>query len=240
MNRQAREQVYAYYSAGQILLRVTQRLGIGIGAVALALGALDYVRVNSFAYASRLSPLREAKVERVVMTPAPERARMAVSSVTPAVLTPRAEIKIAALAPVSAPTIPSTDVEMVSPPVTAALLNHSSFAMVRPDTPPEVNPPPLSIMLPDTLPVNNSPPAPIALPANDSPLLSMSSSIPLPEPVLQPAVWSGPVPLPRPAPGVPPPSPAELLGLNGKDYAKAERCLANAVYFESRSEPVRG
>jgi spore germination cell wall hydrolase CwlJ-like protein len=24
-----------------------------------------------------------------------------------------------------------------------------------------------------------------------------------------------------------------------KDYAKAERCLANAVYFESRSEPVR-
>jgi hypothetical protein len=48
------------------------------------------------------------------------------------------------------------------------------------------------------------------------------------------------VPLPRPAPGAPPPSPAERLHLEGKDYAKAERCLANAVYFESRSEPVRG
>jgi spore germination cell wall hydrolase CwlJ-like protein len=52
------------------------------------------------------------------------------------------------------------------------------------------------------------------------------------------------VPLPRPAPGVPPPSPAERLGLTKpgmeKEYAKAERCLANAIYFEARSEPVRG
>jgi hypothetical protein len=48
------------------------------------------------------------------------------------------------------------------------------------------------------------------------------------------------VPMPRPAPGVPPPSPAQRLKLEGKDYAKAERCLANAIYFEARSEPVRG
>jgi hypothetical protein len=48
------------------------------------------------------------------------------------------------------------------------------------------------------------------------------------------------VPMPRPAPGVPPPSPAERLHLEGKERARAERCLANAVYFEARSEPVRG
>ncbi len=48
------------------------------------------------------------------------------------------------------------------------------------------------------------------------------------------------VPMPRPAPGAPPPSPAELLHLEGKTYAKAERCLANAIYFEARSEPVSG
>ena len=52
------------------------------------------------------------------------------------------------------------------------------------------------------------------------------------------------VPLPIPAPGLPPPSPAERLGLLGadkeKDYSKALRCLANAIYFEARSEPVRG
>lgn len=48
------------------------------------------------------------------------------------------------------------------------------------------------------------------------------------------------VPMPTPAPGVPPPSPAQRLKLEGKEYAKAERCLANAIYFEARSEPIRG
>jgi Cell Wall Hydrolase len=37
-----------------------------------------------------------------------------------------------------------------------------------------------------------------------------------------------------------PKSPAERLGLQGKARAKAEQCLANAVYFEARGEPVRG
>ena len=50
----------------------------------------------------------------------------------------------------------------------------------------------------------------------------------------------GEVPLPRSAPGAPPPSPAQLLHLDDKAYAKAERCLSRAIYFESRSEPVRG
>ena len=37
-----------------------------------------------------------------------------------------------------------------------------------------------------------------------------------------------------------PRSPAERLGLTGPARAKAEKCLANAVYFEARGEPVRG
>jgi spore germination cell wall hydrolase CwlJ-like protein len=37
-----------------------------------------------------------------------------------------------------------------------------------------------------------------------------------------------------------PKSPAERLGLTGGERAKAEKCLANAVYFESRGEPVKG
>jgi spore germination cell wall hydrolase CwlJ-like protein len=37
-----------------------------------------------------------------------------------------------------------------------------------------------------------------------------------------------------------PKSPAERLGLAGAERAKSEKCLANAVYFESRGEPVRG
>ena len=35
-------------------------------------------------------------------------------------------------------------------------------------------------------------------------------------------------------------SPAERLGLVGQPRAKAEKCLANAVYFEARGEPLRG
>lgn len=37
-----------------------------------------------------------------------------------------------------------------------------------------------------------------------------------------------------------PKTPAERLGLSTKERAKAEKCLANAVYFESRGEPLRG
>ncbi len=37
-----------------------------------------------------------------------------------------------------------------------------------------------------------------------------------------------------------PKTPAERLSLAGPKRAKAEKCLANAVYFEARSEPVRG
>ena len=37
-----------------------------------------------------------------------------------------------------------------------------------------------------------------------------------------------------------PKSPAERLGLVGEARAKEEKCLADAIYFESRGEPVRG
>ncbi|HVV62013.1 MAG TPA: cell wall hydrolase [Pseudolabrys sp.] len=66
-------------------------------------------------------------------------------------------------------------------------------------------------------------PTPVSLPLQDA------TPIPL-----------GKVPLPREAPGLPPPSPAQLLNLDDKAYAKAEHCLARAIYFEARSEPVRG
>ena len=37
-----------------------------------------------------------------------------------------------------------------------------------------------------------------------------------------------------------PKTPAERLALEGKSRAKAEKCLADAIYFESRGEPERG
>jgi hypothetical protein len=77
---------------------------------------------------------------------------------------------------------------------------------------------------------------PTAMPSSmPTPSLADLSSSPMSAPI--PLAM---VPMPRPAPGVPPPSPAQRLKLEGKDYAKAEKCLANAIYFESRSEPIRG
>jgi hypothetical protein len=64
-----------------------------------------------------------------------------------------------------------------------------------------------------------------------------SSPIMLPTPAPIPLAM---VPMPIPAPGVPPPSPAQRLKLDDKAYAKAEKCLANAIYWESRSEPLTG
>jgi spore germination cell wall hydrolase CwlJ-like protein len=40
--------------------------------------------------------------------------------------------------------------------------------------------------------------------------------------------------------GYHPKSPAERLGLDAKGLVKAEKCLADAIYFEARGEPVRG
>jgi hypothetical protein len=77
---------------------------------------------------------------------------------------------------------------------------------------------------------------PIGMPSGlPTPSFSDLSSSPMSAPI--PLAM---VPMPRAAPGVPPPSPAQRLKLEGKEYAKAEKCLANAIYFEARSEPVRG
>jgi hypothetical protein len=86
-------------------------------------------------------------------------------------------------------------------------------------------------------------PAAAELPRIELAAAAVGQSAPVVTPVSLPMNGAIPldiVPIPRPGPGAPPPSPAELLHLEGKSYAKAEHCLANAVYFESRSEPVRG
>ncbi|MEA2982840.1 MAG: hypothetical protein QOF09_4663 [Alphaproteobacteria bacterium] len=41
-------------------------------------------------------------------------------------------------------------------------------------------------------------------------------------------------------PPKPPLTPAQRLELSGKNYDKAEKCLAQAIYFEARNEPARG
>jgi hypothetical protein len=76
-----------------------------------------------------------------------------------------------------------------------------------------------------------------SLPTQDVPREPLASDSVAIVAAAMPIIPLNEVPLPRAAP---PMSPADRLGLKGKDYTRAERCLANAIYFEARSEPIRG
>lgn len=80
--------------------------------------------------------------------------------------------------------------------------------------------------------VTNVPPAP----ENSAP----PSEITAAPPSASPAAVEPPQAVVEAPPPPPPPTPAEILGLAGKDRLKAEKCLANAVYFEARGEALRG
>lgn len=84
-----------------------------------------------------------------------------------------------------------------------------------------------------------SPAKPMQLASIDPGLVTEATINPAASPMSAPIPLSM-VPMPIPAPGVPPPSPAQRLKLDDKAYAKAERCLANAIYWEARGESVIG
>jgi spore germination cell wall hydrolase CwlJ-like protein len=64
---------------------------------------------------------------------------------------------------------------------------------------------------------------------------AIASDFEMPNPEEYPKPVFVHLPLPKP-----PMSPAQLLDLQGAEYDKAEKCLAQAIYFEARAEPVRG
>jgi hypothetical protein len=87
-----------------------------------------------------------------------------------------------------------------------------------------------------------NPPSPNSAPVQ---LASVDPDVMPQAAVPQPAVIQVSLPariavLPTPAPGVPPLSPAQRLNLQGKERAKAERCLTDAIYFEARDQPYIG
>jgi hypothetical protein len=73
------------------------------------------------------------------------------------------------------------------------------------------------------------PVAPVAAPVQQASLAVEPSAVEFPKSVM--------IHLPL---AKPPLSPAQRLDLAGKDYDKAEKCLAQAIYFEARNEPARG
>jgi hypothetical protein len=90
----------------------------------------------------------------------------------------------------------------------------------------------------ETAPSSISSPAAVPPPG----LLKLASLNPADMPQAEPAPPPIPLPaklaiLPRPAP---PLSPAQRLHLIDKDRERAQKCLAEAVYFEARNQPYRG
>ena len=79
------------------------------------------------------------------------------------------------------------------------------------------------------------PAAPVATPQPAAQPVQQASLAAEPSPVEFPKSVMLTLPLPKP-----PLSPAQRLELQGKDYDKAEKCLAQAIYFEARNEPARG
>ncbi len=88
-----------------------------------------------------------------------------------------------------------------------------------------------------SLPLSSDPVTAISAPASLS--LAKEVAAPVSTPDLTGSIILPTKNVPMP-PAAPPVSPADRLGLKGAEYTKAERCLANAIYFEARSEPVRG
>jgi spore germination cell wall hydrolase CwlJ-like protein len=96
-----------------------------------------------------------------------------------------------------------------------------------------------------TVPLGGTPAALEPWPPGRAPLFELH-----PEPEVPPAPMAAPSKPPRnetiapksevTGPEQRPKSPAERLGLLGAARAKHEKCLADAVYFEARGEPIRG
>ena len=187
--------------------------------------------IDSVAAASRKDAISIAMTSPTLTVPAPIKAASAPIAATAPVAIAASTNSImssaAALTPVvTAPAKPApattladvktqTPIQLAKPEMQLSDVAARSQASV---------PPAAQIQL-ASLPTQDSPPD-LSAPANAPVTESTVALIPLDK-----------VPLPRP---MPPLSPADRLNLKGKDYARAERCLANAIYFEARSEPIRG
>ncbi len=238
------------------IFRNLKRLGAIFAAAAVALTALDIANVRSVDAASELFHNGGARIAEFPghVSELPDRIRSGIRNISMAAAAapsmPQVTVAIPhddaitrpfilASASAEAAVLPDIHRETIarltqmSPVVETAVARLAATrsqdaveaAMALPESlaaaPAKITPAQLASIEARATPEEAAEPQPVSLP--------MASAIPLDM-----------VPLPRAAPGAPPPSPAERLHLEGKDYAKAERCLANAVYFESRSEPVRG
>jgi hypothetical protein len=238
-----------------------KRIGILLAGCALVLGVLDIAGVHSITGASqavhtapasiaglgeRLRHMSFGSSQESVRVAIPERSPIRVSiakapkviddlvamrsqdAVSMAMLSPQQaapglrEMKLAA---------PALVIEARPPAVTPSISEIAARSLASVPAADQIQPASLS------LPAVTSSPFFVTTPDAIAPGAAPAAVAP-PSPLLAPVtIPLSQVPLPRAAP---PMSPADRLGLKDKEYARAERCLANAIYFEARSEPLRG
>ncbi|MEJ2623336.1 MAG: cell wall hydrolase [Pseudolabrys sp.] len=247
------------------VLRAAKFTCVVFAGAALTLSVLDLMKVKSLANASAFihsysvadisHALRVRFTETAFAESSPyataeiPRGNIAFASATPAVrVTHEADVLPAASASKTAPSVvPSQNAKMRAAlerdlsPVDA--LSNASYedavdvAFEAPLTPVAVQP--SRTLLAATT-------ANAAMPGTASPTAGMVKLASLNTTELPPAMPLAPPPvslpsvirvLPRPAP---PMSPAQRLNLTGKSRARAQKCLARAIYFEARNQPYRG
>ncbi len=231
------------------IFRNGKRICIGFAAVALTISAIDLMNVGAveaaaeFVHGHRksLAGLPDTVVSGIQnfsFTAGDSRPAQV------AVLIPRADIermqeRVALAAPERAPAARPRK-STASPVAELAAARHQDaveFAMVSPNAMAKVEPAVATSSAPAAMR------APYQLASIDAAALpsgaAMESSSAV-SPAIQISLPNMIAVLPPPAPGVPPPTPAQRLQLEGPSRVKAERCLANAIYFEARSEPLKG
>jgi hypothetical protein len=219
------------FTTEEKIFRAAKRVCAIFAVTALTLSVLDLMNIRSVEAAAEFIHNNRDKIADLPGTITTEIRRMA--SLPPSDSDSLSASVVVAI-PRSQAAAASAAVMKTSPVAELADVHHQDaveFAMASPMSLEKSEP--RATANPQPMRLANADPA--ALPLPEVPTTPVSLA--MPEIAIIPLDM---VPMPRPAPGPPPPSPAQLLHLEGKDYAKAERCLANAVYFESRSEPIRG
>lgn len=255
-------------TTGEKFALAGKRLGIVLACGALGLGVLDFAGVHSIPGVNTLIQSARSKITGI--EPIPVLAHNATSDVVRVALPiTREKPKKSGASPLDtvasesrkdAFALAMASPNLTAPPVAVApakFANSASSPLAEiKSAPAALNPAPMQVATsPMVVPAfelsdiaarsqASVPAAEIqlaSLPALDTPQ-DLTPQAPAPDSATivataVPLIPLNEVPLPRIAP---PLSPADRLGLKGKEYSRAERCLANAVYFEARSEPIRG
>jgi spore germination cell wall hydrolase CwlJ-like protein len=196
-----------------------------------------------------VSPVSDAAPDDPIVQTVPEVA----GPVVPVVMPPSAPARpvVVAVAPPIAPSAPVGPVaEAVAPepaPTVTASLMPRALPDIADERPLLSAPMVFEVPKPADAQVLTELPKTEVIVAAPEPVAPAATSKPLEKPAQQANLAAEPSPaefpktvlihLPLPKP---PLSPAQRLELQGKDYDKAEKCLAQAIYFEARNEPARG